>query len=68
MRLPGFFASLMAPAVTPAAIRSEIYFLGSRYRGEALSGAEAELRSQGLSPVRSRLLRAVVHQLKRQRR
>ena len=60
--------SLIAPAVTPAAIRSEIYFLGSRHRGEALSGAREELKSPNLDADRSRLLRAVVDQLQREAR
>jgi hypothetical protein len=63
-----FFAGLVAPAVTPDAIRSEIYFLGSRHHGEALSGALAELGEPDLGPGRSRLLRAVVAQLKHERR
>jgi hypothetical protein len=59
---------MMRPAITPQAIRSEIYFLGSRHRGEALAGALAELRSCDLGPGRSRLLRAVVSQLQREQR
>lgn len=68
MTLSSFFASLIPSAITPDAIRSEIYFLGSRHRGEALSGAEAELRAPDLSPPRSRLLRAVIAHLRRERR
>jgi hypothetical protein len=66
MSLSSFFAELISPTVTRDAIRSEIYFLGSRHGGEALRGAMAELDSSGLAPGRARLLRAVVNQLKRQ--
>jgi hypothetical protein len=68
MSLLTSISKLFAPAVTPEAIRSEIYFLGSRHRGEALSGAREELRSGDLSADRSRLLRAVVDQLQREAR
>lgn len=68
MNLSTLLARLTAPAVTAAAVRSEIYFLGGRHRGEALDGALAELKSNGLNPGRSRLLRAVVNQLKRDQR
>ena len=57
------FARLLAPRVTPEAIRLEIFLLGARHRGEPLGGALLELRSAGLAPDRGRLLRAVVHQL-----
>jgi hypothetical protein len=66
-----FFAlldRLFGPAVPPDAIRSEIYFLGSRHRGEVLKGAIEELKSPGLEPDRSRLLRAVIDQLTRANR
>lgn len=63
MSLADFFAELMSPVVAPDAIRSEIYFLGSRHQGEALSGALAELDAPGLPPGRARLLRAVVARL-----
>ena len=59
---------LFASPITPAAIRSEIYFLGSRHRGEALSGAREELKAPNLDADRSRLLRAVVNQLQREAR
>lgn len=65
MGLSSFFEALFVQPVTAEAIRSEIYFLGSRHRGEALHGAVAEL-SAGAAPSRQRrLLRAVIDQLKR---
>lgn len=56
---------MIGPAITPQAIRSEIYFLGSRHHGEALAGAMSELKACDLGADRSRLLRAVVNQLKK---
>jgi hypothetical protein len=64
MSLTTFFANLLSPVITPDAIRSEIYFLGSRHQGEVLSGALAELEFEGLPLDRVRLLRAVVARLK----
>jgi hypothetical protein len=60
-----YVTGLFGPAVTPAAIRSEIYFLGERHRGEALKGAREELKTPNLAAERARLLRAVVDQLQR---
>ena len=65
MGLSSFIETLFAQPVTAEAIRSEIYFLGSRHHGEALQGAVSEL-SAGAAPSRQkRLLRAVIDQLKR---
>ena len=61
-------ARLMEPAITPEAIRAEIFFLGSRHRGEALGGALEELGSADIKPRRLRLLRAVVNHLARSER
>ncbi len=60
------FEALFGQPVTAEAIRSEIYFLGARHRGEALSGAVNELVA-GATPSRQRrrLLRAVIDELKR---
>jgi hypothetical protein len=63
MSLVTFLGELLHPAVTPDAIRSEIYFLGSRHRGDALSGALAEIDLAGLPQARVRLLRAVIERL-----
>jgi len=63
MNLTDLIARLLAPVVTPEAVRLEIYLLGSRHRGEALAAALQELKSTGLSPARSSLLRAVVRRL-----
>jgi hypothetical protein len=68
MSLSSFLAWLIPPAVTPQAIRSEIYFLGSRHHGEALSGALEELKSSDRGAGRSRLLRAVIDELRREQR
>lgn len=67
------FSSLFASAasgfvVAPQAVRAEILSLGSRHRGEALVGALAELKGEALPTARSRLLRAVVKQLKSDQR
>ena len=67
MNILALFTQLLTGGVTPKAIRSEIYFLGSRHQGEALNGAVAELKAPNLDPHRSRLLRAVVAKLKRER-
>lgn len=66
MSLRAYVTALFGPAVTPEAIRAEIYFLGERHRGEALSGARQELRSSNLKTDRARLLRAVVDHLQRE--
>ena len=46
-----------------AEVRSEIWRLGNRYRGQALDGAREELKEPGLAPARAQLLRACVRQL-----
>jgi hypothetical protein len=46
-----------------AEVRSEIWSLGNRHRGEALEGAREELRAPGLAPARAQLLRACIRQL-----
>jgi hypothetical protein len=63
MRPFAFLAGLLDTGVSAEAIRSEIFFLGSRHRGEALDGARQELAAADLDPGRSRLLRAVVDHL-----
>ena len=68
MNLLALFARLREPAITAESIRSEIFFLGSRHQGEPLRGALEELKSAGLPPRRTRLLRAVVQQLTRLKR
>jgi hypothetical protein len=67
VRLPAFIERMIQPAVTPQDIRSEIYFLGSRHKGDALAGAMSELES-GVGPERRRLLQGVVSHLKRSKR
>jgi hypothetical protein len=46
-----------------AEVRSEIWSLGTRHRGEPLEGARAELRAADLSPDRAALLRECVARL-----
>jgi hypothetical protein len=46
-----------------AEVRSEIWRLGNRYRGEPLAGAREELKAPDLEPKRAQLLRACVRQL-----
>jgi hypothetical protein len=56
-------ARIFGGRASPDAIRSEIFFLGSRHRGEPLAGAIEELNAPRLDPSRARLLRAVVDRL-----
>jgi hypothetical protein len=65
MTLLDALANLFGPKASPDAIRSEIYFLGSRHRGEPLAGAIEELRAPSLGRGRARLLRAVIARLSR---
>jgi len=53
------------PALTPddADVRSEVWRLGTRHRGEPLQGALEELKAADLTPERARLLRACVRRL-----
>ena len=50
-----------------ADIRSEVWKLGVRHRGEPLDGALAELKAGDLSAQRSQLLHACVRQMKKTR-
>jgi hypothetical protein len=65
MSLLASLSRLFAPRASPDAIRSEIFFLGGRHRGEALAGAIEELKAPSLGRDRARLLRAVVDRLTR---
>ncbi len=57
-------ADLFRPAaVAPARLRQEIFALGDRHQGDALSGARRELNEPGLTPERRSLLLAVVAHL-----
>ncbi|MBW8813001.1 MAG: hypothetical protein JF588_06205 [Caulobacterales bacterium] len=62
MRLFSWFS---LSAVTDAEVRSEIWSLGTRHRGQPLEGALDELRAEDLPPARALLLRACVRKLKR---
>ena len=46
-----------------AEVRSEIWSLGTRHRGEPLEGARAELKAGDITPERAQLLRACVRRL-----
>ena len=46
-----------------AEVRSEIWRLGNRDRGEPLEGAREELKAPDLAPARAQLLRASVRRL-----
>ena len=59
-----FFAGLFGAPISREAIRAEIWYLGSRYRGEPLDGALRELAAPTLDPARAGLLRACVRQLR----
>jgi hypothetical protein len=50
-----------------ADVRSEVWKLGVRHRGEPLDGAIAELKAGDLSAERSKLLQACVRQMKKTR-
>jgi hypothetical protein len=53
------FDFLRGPSVSPGQLRQEIYLLGGRHQGDALAGARAELKDDGLTSERRALLRAV---------
>jgi hypothetical protein len=65
MAMRSWLASVFPPE---ANVRSEIWRLGNRHRGDALEGAREELKAPGLAPARAQLLRACVRQLRRDRR
>jgi hypothetical protein len=61
----GLFSWLGASGVSEADIRSEVWSLGARHRGEPLAGALEELQASDLSAERAQLLRACVKTLRR---
>lgn len=61
--LRDLWVRLSGRGANEAAIRSEIWRLGNRYRGEPLAGARAELKAPGLARERGQLLRACVRRL-----
>ncbi len=65
MTLLGALTGLFSRADSADAVRSEIFFLGNRHRGEPLAGAIEELKAPSLGRDRARLLRAVVASLTR---
>jgi len=58
--------SWLPGGATDAEIRSEVWDLGVRHRGEPLAGALEELKAADLSVARSQLLQACVRKLRRQ--
>jgi len=59
--------SWLPSGASEADVRSEVWNLGVRHRGEPLAGALAELKAGGLSGERTQLLQACVRQLKKAR-
>jgi hypothetical protein len=58
------FSWMNAGGVSEADVRSEVWSLGARHRGEPLAGALEELKASGLSAERAQLLRACVRKLR----
>jgi hypothetical protein len=56
--------SWLPSGASDADVRSEVWKLGVRHRGEPLQGALAELKAGGLSTERAQLLQACVRKLK----
>ena len=56
--------SWLPGSVSDAEVRSEVWSLGVRHRGEPLTGALAELKAGDLSAERAQLLQACVRKLK----
>lgn len=46
--------------VSARQVRAEAFFLGNRYRGETVEGAQKELQLPGVSDASAALLRAVI--------
>jgi len=63
-RAMSLFSWLRGQHPTAANLRMEIFALGGRHMGDPLKGALDELRAPGLTLQRTRLLQAVVRQLK----
>jgi hypothetical protein len=61
------FAWLPTGGPSEADVRSEVWKLGVRHRGEPLDGALQELKAGDLSAERSQLLQACVRQMKKAR-
>jgi hypothetical protein len=59
--------SWLPTGASEADVRSEVWNLGVRHRGEPLEGALAELKAGGLSSERTQLLQACVRKLKKTR-
>lgn len=56
----GLFNGVFGKPVSEREIRAEAWALGSRHRGDVLTGARAELAAEGLPFRRAMLLRAVI--------
>ncbi|HEX3367374.1 hypothetical protein [Phenylobacterium sp.] len=59
--------SWLPTGASEAEVRSEVWSLGVRHRGEPLEGALSELKAGGLSSERAQLLQACVRKLKQAR-
>ncbi len=62
MSIMTWLRSQMPPATN---LRMEIFTLGGRHGGDALKGAQEELKAPGVTVERTRVLQAVVRRLKR---
>jgi hypothetical protein len=61
--MTGILAWLFPPQPSRAEVRAEVWNLGARHRGDALSGARHELEAPDLTESRANLLRACVRDL-----
>ncbi|WP_372786339.1 hypothetical protein [Phenylobacterium sp.] len=59
------FSWMTTGGVSEADVRSEVWKLGARHRGEPLAGAIEELKASDLSTERAQLLRACVRKLRK---
>jgi hypothetical protein len=59
------FSWMGARGASDADVRSEVWKLGGRHRGEPLAGALEELQAPDLSAERAQLLRACVRTLRK---
>ena len=58
------FSWMGVGGASEADVRSEVWSLGARHRGEPLAGALEELKAGDLSAERAQLLRACVRKLR----
>lgn len=61
--MTGILAWLFPPQPSTAEVRAEVWNLGARHQGDALSGARHELEEPDITASRATLLRACVREL-----